>query len=150
MAQDPYRYFRVEARELVDQLGKGLLELEKGGASAEMVAQLLRLAHTLKGAARVVKQPEIADHAHAIEDVLEPFRDTQPATSRRTTINDILRRLDEIAGGLAALRQPQPAASAVPAARRASRRRRTASAPFAPRSRRSTRWSTAFRKRSPG
>ena len=32
MAQDPYKYFRVEARELVDQLGKGLLDLEKGGA----------------------------------------------------------------------------------------------------------------------
>ena len=82
MAQDPYRYFRVEARELVDQLGKGLLDLEKGGASGEMVAQLLRLAHTLKGAARVVKQPAIADHAHAIEGVLEPFRGNEPATSR--------------------------------------------------------------------
>ena len=28
MARDPYRYFRIEARELTDQLGQGLLELE--------------------------------------------------------------------------------------------------------------------------
>ena len=31
MTPDPYQYFRVEARELVDQLGQGVLELEKAG-----------------------------------------------------------------------------------------------------------------------
>ena len=66
MARDPYKYFRVEARDLADQLGQGLLELERIGSGGEIVPRLLRLAHTLKGAARVVRQPEIADHAHAI------------------------------------------------------------------------------------
>lgn len=107
MAQDPYRYFRVEARELVDQLGKGLLELEKG-SGAEMVAQILRLAHTLKGAARVVKQPVIADHAHAIEGALEPYRNAGGRVAAET-INEVLKRVDEIAGGVAALSQPEPA-----------------------------------------
>ena len=51
---DPYRYFRVEAGEILEQLQAGLLELEKGAPPAEVVAKLLRLAHTLKGAARVV------------------------------------------------------------------------------------------------
>jgi len=32
VAADLYRYFRVEARELVEQLGKSVLELERGGA----------------------------------------------------------------------------------------------------------------------
>ena len=73
MAQDPYKYFRVEARELVDQLGKATLELERG-TSPEVVARLLRVAHTLKGAARVVKHREIADRAHALEDELAPLR----------------------------------------------------------------------------
>ena len=27
--KDPYRYFRIEARELLDQLGRGTLALEK-------------------------------------------------------------------------------------------------------------------------
>ena len=45
-------------------------------AAARLVQRLLRLAHTLKGAARVVKQPEIADRAHAIEDALSPFRES--------------------------------------------------------------------------
>src|SRR6202161_1404503 len=82
MARDPYRYFRVEARELLDQLDKGALELDKGAAAPELIALMLRLAHTLKGAARVVKQRGIADHAHAIEDALSPFRESGVAVSR--------------------------------------------------------------------
>ncbi len=85
MSRDPYRYFRIEARELVDQLGAGVLDLEKGPADpAAVVARLLRVAHTLKGAARVVKHREIADLAHATEDALEPVRDgAAPVTRER-------------------------------------------------------------------
>jgi len=45
--KDPYRYFRVEARDLVEQLGRGILELEKGASDPPVVSRLLRLAHTL-------------------------------------------------------------------------------------------------------
>ena len=97
---DPYKYFRVEARELADQLGQGVLELEKGSEGA--MAQLLRAAHTLKGAARVVKQPRIAEHAHAIEGALAPLRDgSQPVT--RETIQKLLERVDEISSAVATL-----------------------------------------------
>jgi two-component system chemotaxis sensor kinase CheA len=75
MAKDPFRYFRVEARELLDGLTQGILALERGDVSPELLARLLRLAHTLKGAARVVRQAEVAEIAHAIEDVLAPRRD---------------------------------------------------------------------------
>lgn len=95
MAQDPYRYFRVEARELLDQFAKDVLELEKNGVSAAVTQRLLRLAHTLKGAARVVKQPDIAERAHAIEDLLAPLRDTTGAVAR-TSIDAMLAHLDEI------------------------------------------------------
>ncbi len=106
--QDPYRYFRVEARELLDQLGKGTLDLERGPGSG-LVARLLRLAHTLKGAARVVKQPEIADRTHAIEDILVPFRDSA-ATVPRERIEAVLRLLDEIEARMRALDAPVEAA----------------------------------------
>ena len=46
----------VEARDLAEQLGKGILDMDKSVPSAELVQRLLRVAHTLKGAARVVKQ----------------------------------------------------------------------------------------------
>jgi len=51
MAKDPYKYFRVEARELLDGLAQGILQLEKDSPTPEVMARLLRLAHTLKGAA---------------------------------------------------------------------------------------------------
>ena len=99
MAQDPYRYFRVEARELLDQFAKDVLELEKNGASPAVTQRLLRLAHTLKGAARVVKQPDIAERAHAIEDLLSPIRDATGSVAR-TSIDAMLAHLDEIEGRL--------------------------------------------------
>src|SRR5688572_26105734 len=99
MAQDPYRYFRIEARELIHQLGKAILDLEKGPAP-QLVAQLLRLAHTLKGAARVVKQPEIADQTHAIEEILAPFRESAAAVPRQP-IEAVLVLLDRISARLA-------------------------------------------------
>jgi two-component system chemotaxis sensor kinase CheA len=106
MARDPLRYFRVEARELLDQLGKGALELDKGSTAPELIALMLRLAHTLKGAARVVKQREIADQAHAIEDALAPVREAGMAVSR-DRIEATLKALDGIALAVTAL-APQP------------------------------------------
>jgi two-component system chemotaxis sensor kinase CheA len=95
MAKDPYKYFRVESRELLDGLTQGILQLEKGAAPPDVIQRLLRLAHTLKGAARVVKQPEIAERAHAIEDVLTSHRETGlPLTHQQGS--DLLRLLDEI------------------------------------------------------
>lgn len=74
---DPLKYFRVEAREILEQLQSGLLELERSGAQPARTQSLLRLAHTLKGAARVVKQLDIASLAHRFEDLLVPLRDVE-------------------------------------------------------------------------
>jgi two-component system chemotaxis sensor kinase CheA len=113
MSSDPYKYFRVEARDLVDHLGRGVLELEKGPAAADLVARLLRLAHTLKGAARVVKVREIADRAHAIEDVLEPFRQGGICLPR-DRVDGVLKLLDEMSARTAALGPPQGPGAEVP------------------------------------
>ena len=102
MPADPYKYFRVEARELLEQLGQGALDLEKGVPSGDTIARLLRLAHTLKGAARVVRQPQIAEHAHQLEDVFAALRDsTLPAS--REQIDHVLMALDRIGTLVAAL-----------------------------------------------
>jgi len=111
MARDPYKYFRIEAQELVDQLNRAALDLEKGGG-AETVARLLRLAHTLKGAARVVRRADIGDCAHAIEDELAPLRGADRQASR-AQVEAVLARLDEIAARLASL---NAGAEATPAA----------------------------------
>jgi two-component system chemotaxis sensor kinase CheA len=112
---DPYRYFRIEAHELVEQLQRGVLDLEKGASAAECVPKLLRLAHTLKGAARVVKQREIADFSHAIEDTLVPARDSsQPLTP--AALSGLLELIDAIRARLGTLGENSPPAAAPPAA----------------------------------
>ena len=110
MARDPYKYFRGEARDLLDQMSASALTLEKGVTSPERVAQLLRLAHTLKGAARVVKERAIADEAHAVEGVLQPYREGGGWVTTGD-VETILARLDAIGGRLAHLGAPkEPAA----------------------------------------
>src|SRR5687768_11508677 len=101
---DPLKYFRVEARDILEQLQTGLLELERGKARAESVARLLRLAHTLKGAARVVKQIEIANLAHQLEDVLVPLRGVEQIP--REQADRLLAGVDAIAGHIGALAAP--------------------------------------------
>lgn len=95
MAQDRYKYFRVEAGEILEQLGQGALDLEKGAPAPDSVARLLRLAHTLKGAAGAVKQREIADCAHALEDALALFRDASIPVPR-DRVDRVLSLVDEI------------------------------------------------------
>ena len=108
-AKDPYRYFRLEARELLEALGREILSLDQDGA-AEAVQRMLRHAHTLKGAARVVKQVGIADEAHLIEDVLTPLRDAAGdiTAAALETLSGHLARIDQL---LRALETPAPDAA---------------------------------------
>jgi len=108
MARDQYKYFRVEANEIVEDLAKGLIDLERR-ADPELVARLLRQAHTLKGAARIVRHRELADLAHAMEDALAPLRDA-PVAQR---LDDALALVDRMQAQLHTLTSPitdEPAA----------------------------------------
>lgn len=102
MAKDQYKYFRIEARELLEGLNQGVLELERGGRGKDLVGRVLRLVHTLKGASRVVKQPGIAELAHTIEDAFAPLREDHGEVPRES-INQVLGLLDTIAAQVAAL-----------------------------------------------
>jgi len=116
MAKDPYRYFRIEARELVEQLGKGVLALEQGAGGAEQLGLLLRWAHTLKGAARVVRQAEIADLIHGVEELLAPLRASDGAALPRSSVDALLAALDQVGALLARLPQADADAPATASA----------------------------------
>src|ERR1700761_5890229 len=112
MAKDQYKYFRIEARELLDGMGRAVLELEHGDragsageGTAEGVARILRMAHTLKGASRIVKQPGIADFAHEIEDIFGPYREKAVRVDTEH-IHRALKILDGIGVKLATLDAP--------------------------------------------
>ncbi|GAA0568706.1 hybrid sensor histidine kinase/response regulator [Paractinoplanes ferrugineus] len=104
-ARDPLRYFRIEARELVDQISAAVLDLDQE-PGPDLVARLLRYAHTLKGAARVVKQTEIADRAHEFEDVLVPHRGSAVTQMPADEMRELLRLNDEIVQFVRALEHP--------------------------------------------
>src|SRR5471032_1317175 len=101
MARDVYKYFRIEAREIVEQLSRGVLDFEHGTQGQENVGRLLRLAHTLKGAAHVVKQVRIAQLAHELEDALAPYNNGNPVPVEN--VRAMLRQVDEINACIVAL-----------------------------------------------
>jgi two-component system sensor histidine kinase and response regulator WspE len=62
--------FRVETENQTDVLTSGLLALERAPASPEQLEALMRAAHSLKGAARIVNLSPAVQVAHAMEDCL--------------------------------------------------------------------------------
>ncbi|MBN1522508.1 MAG: Hpt domain-containing protein, partial [Candidatus Aureabacteria bacterium] len=61
--------FRDESNEHIQNLNNGLLKLEKDPENQELIEEMFREAHTLKGAARMMGFDEIKDIAHEIEDI---------------------------------------------------------------------------------
>jgi two-component system chemotaxis sensor kinase CheA len=108
MTEDPLKYFRIEARELSEALTGGALELERDRGGKEPVERLLRIAHTLKGGARVVGITEIADLAHAIEDALAPHRSGQGNVAS-DRIEMVVTLVQAVAKSVAALDAARPA-----------------------------------------
>src|SRR5262245_29155298 len=62
--------FRDEARSHTEALAAGLLELEADPTNPQRIEALMRAAHSLKGAARIVGIEPAVQLAHAMEDAL--------------------------------------------------------------------------------
>jgi two-component system sensor histidine kinase and response regulator WspE len=100
MAEDFSRYsmlelFRLEAESQTAALAAALLDLEAVAPSPDAVAALMRAAHSLKGAARIIGLEPAVRVAHALEDVFVTAGDTF-APGRRNT-DDLLAAVDFLA-----------------------------------------------------
>ncbi|MCG2586188.1 hybrid sensor histidine kinase/response regulator [Massilia sp. TS11] len=60
--------FRMEAEAQARTLTEGLLRLEQGAPGQELLASLMRAAHSIKGAAAIVGRDLAVQIAHALED----------------------------------------------------------------------------------
>ncbi|MFA5843256.1 MAG: hybrid sensor histidine kinase/response regulator [Coriobacteriia bacterium] len=67
--------FQEEAQEYLQRLNEGVITLEGDPGNRELIDQMLRDAHTLKGSSRMVGLLEIADVAHRLEDIMVKVRD---------------------------------------------------------------------------
>ncbi len=65
--------FIQEAREHIEGISNGLLSLEKE-SDPEILNDIFRSAHGIKGSARMVKLTSISDFAHHVEDILDGLR----------------------------------------------------------------------------
>ncbi|MCA1684021.1 MAG: Hpt domain-containing protein, partial [Actinobacteria bacterium] len=68
------RIFQAEADERLAILSDGVLRLERQGPDAELLENLFRSAHSLKGAAAVVGVDDVARVAHVMEELLSQLR----------------------------------------------------------------------------
>jgi two-component system, chemotaxis family, sensor kinase CheA len=65
--------FVAEAEERLDAMEQALVALEAGTVDAELLSELFRGAHTLKGNAASLGFTAIAEVTHVLEDLLEPL-----------------------------------------------------------------------------
>src|SRR5690242_1196399 len=70
--------FRETTADRVEKISSALLELERGTAAAELLQELARELHTLKGEARMMGFVGISTLVHAAEDLLKALAPGNP------------------------------------------------------------------------
>ncbi|MDR7505837.1 MAG: chemotaxis protein CheA [Armatimonadota bacterium] len=109
-----FRAFLEEAAELVADFESGLLRLEASPDDPEVLHQIFRSAHTLKGNSGMFGLEDMAHFTHALEDLLDELRQgrgrvTRPAIDVLLASADVLRvLLDHAESGT----EPSPAEQA--------------------------------------
>ena len=93
--------FLTEAGEHLRTLEGALVALEARPDDAELLNEIFRVAHSLKGDALMVGFPRIAEFAHGLEDLLERLRDGALAVDADVT-SLLLRAVDVLRALLAA------------------------------------------------
>ena len=66
--------FLEEASEHLEEMSRGLLELERDPARAESIDLVFRMAHSIKGMAASLAYDAIAEVAHRLEDRMQEAR----------------------------------------------------------------------------
>jgi len=85
--------FRMEVEGYATQLNDGLLQVENAVASNETLQALMRAAHSIKGASRIVGIEVGVELAHAMEDCLVAAQKGQ-LPQDRVPADDLLRAVD--------------------------------------------------------
>ncbi|MGL4875856.1 MAG: chemotaxis protein CheW [Clostridium sp.] len=90
--------FLEESIENLQTLSESLLELEKSPEDVEILNQIFRVAHTIKGMAATMGFTDIAELTHKMEDVLSDFRDGKMKVTRIvvTVLFDCLDTLEKM------------------------------------------------------
>ncbi len=101
--------FIPEARENIEKIVNGLLALEKEH-DPEILNDIFRSAHGIKGSARMIKLKSLADFAHKIEDILDKLRNhsIEPSSSLYDLLLESTDTLLDLLRTTEAGHQPKP------------------------------------------
>jgi len=87
--------FRMEVDTQLEVLSKGLLELERNNFSLELLGPLMRAAHSIKGAARMVNVDSVVRISHVIEDCFVALQEKEIIFSK-SDVDSLLSGIDLI------------------------------------------------------
>ena len=74
ISADDLRVFLQEAEGLLDLLDRSFIQLEQETADADLLQEIFRAAHTLKGSSGMLGFQEMTDLTHAMENLLDRVR----------------------------------------------------------------------------
>ncbi len=77
--------FLTEAEESLDKIDPLFVEIEKKGYDKDILNEIFRIMHTLKGAAGFLGFQQIVDVAHSAENVLKKLRDGEITFTKQLT-----------------------------------------------------------------
>jgi len=105
ISAEDIRVFLDEAEELLQTMEGGILRLETDAGDPEVIQEIFRAAHTLKGSSATLGHQRMAELTHAMENVLDRLRKgkltvTTELADTLFSCLDVLKALkDEIASG---------------------------------------------------
>jgi two-component system, chemotaxis family, sensor kinase CheA len=83
--------FFFETEQLIEQMDRAILLGEKSSSySPELLNEILRAMHTIKGSAATMKYGNIAELAHSLEDVLHYMREHKPGSVDYSGLTDLV------------------------------------------------------------
>ncbi len=93
--------FLAETTESLDLVDMQLVEFERDPNNAQILDNIFRLVHTIKGTCGFLGLPRLESVAHAAENLMDRFRDGAPVTEEAVSvILEALDRIKEIMGDL--------------------------------------------------
>src|SRR4051812_3888148 len=102
---DLLKEFLVETNESLDVVDGELVRLEQEPNNAEILGNVFRLVHTIKGTCGFLGLPRLEALAHAAETLMSRFRDGMPVTGDGVSL--VLATIDRIKGILGGIETHQ-------------------------------------------
>src|SRR5215831_4255097 len=87
--------FLVESQESLDSMEQSLLDLESGTSATDVLQDVFRLAHTIKGNAFALNLRSLTGFAHLLEDLLDVLRE-RSVTPDKDLVSLLLNAVDEM------------------------------------------------------